>query len=51
VIETALRLLARSYRRRGALALAEAVDPVDLLRSLHGRALSVFGDAAPDDPS
>jgi hypothetical protein len=51
VIETALRLLARSYRRRGALALAEAVDPVDLLRSLHGRALSVFGDAAPDDLS
>ena len=27
VIETALRALAHSYRRSGALALAEAVDP------------------------
>lgn len=47
VIETALRLLARSYGRSGALALAEAVEPIDLLRSLHGPALNVFGDALP----
>jgi Saccharopine dehydrogenase NADP binding domain len=47
VIEAALRLLAPSYRRSGALALAEAVDPVELLRALHGRALEVFGDAWP----
>lgn len=47
VIEAALRLLARSYRHSGALALAEAVDPVELLRALHGRALDVFGDALP----
>lgn len=44
VTEVALRLLAPSYRRSGALAVAEAVDPVDLLRSLHGPALEVFGD-------
>jgi len=47
VIEAALRLLAPSYRRSGALALAEAVDPIELLRSLHGPALNVFGDALP----
>lgn len=47
VIETAVRLLAPSYRRSGALALAEAVDPIELLRSLHGPALDVFGDALP----
>jgi len=46
VIETALRLLAPSYRRSGALALAEAVAPVELLRSLHGAALTVFGNLA-----
>jgi len=45
VVEAALRLLAPSYRQSGALALAEAVDPVELLRSLHGPALDVFGDA------
>jgi uncharacterized protein YbjT (DUF2867 family) len=45
VVETAVRLLAPSYGRSGALALAEAVDPVDLLRALHGQALEVFGDA------
>lgn len=45
VIEAALRLLAPSYLRRGALALGEAVNPIELLRSLHGPALSVFGDA------
>ncbi len=44
VTEVALRLLAPWYRRSGALAVAEAVDPVDLLRSLHGPALEVFGD-------
>lgn len=44
VTEVALRLLAPSYRRSGALAVAEAVDPIDLLRSLHGPALDVFGD-------
>jgi hypothetical protein len=47
VTEAAMRLLAPSYRRSGALALAEAVDPVELLRSLHGSALEVFGDALP----
>ncbi|WP_374566524.1 saccharopine dehydrogenase NADP-binding domain-containing protein [Ideonella sp.] len=47
VVEAALRLLAPTYRRSGALALAEAVDPVDLLRALHGQALQVFGDALP----
>ncbi|HKW83476.1 MAG TPA: saccharopine dehydrogenase NADP-binding domain-containing protein [Burkholderiaceae bacterium] len=45
VVEAARRLLAPSSRRSGALALAEAVDPVDILHSLHGRALEVFGDA------
>ncbi len=48
VIEAALRLMAPTYRQSGALALGEAVDPVDLLRSLHGVALDVFGDALPD---
>lgn len=48
VVEAARRLLAPSYRRGGALALAEAFDPVDLLRALHGQALEVFGDALPD---
>jgi Saccharopine dehydrogenase NADP binding domain len=47
VIEVATRLLAPSYRRSGALAVAEAVDPVKLLRALHGQALDVFGDALP----
>jgi len=48
VIETALRLLAPKCQRSGALALAEAVDPVELLRSLDGPALNLFGDALPD---
>ena len=43
VTEVALRLLASSYRRSGALAVAEAVDPLDLIRSLHGSALQLFG--------
>jgi len=45
VIEAARLLLAPAYRHSGALALAEAVDPVELLRRLHGPALEVFGDA------
>lgn len=44
VIQAALRLLSPSYRHSGALALAEAVDPVELLRALHGWALDVFVD-------
>jgi hypothetical protein len=47
VIEAARRLLSPWYRLSGALALAEAVDPVELLRALHGRALDVFGDVLP----
>ena len=47
VIGAAQLLLAPSYRRSGALALAEAVGPVELLRALHGPALEVFGDALP----
>lgn len=44
VVEAALRLLAPSYRRGGALSIAEAVDPIELLRSLHGSALEVMGN-------
>jgi hypothetical protein len=47
VIETAQRLLSPSYRRSGAMALAEALDPVELLRALHGAELDVFGVAFP----
>lgn len=47
VLEAALRLMPDSYRHSGALALAEAVDPVEMLRALHGNALDVFGDALP----
>lgn len=47
VTEVALRLLAPGYRRSGALAVAEAVDPRELMRSLHGAALELFGDALP----
>lgn len=47
VIQAAQRLLSPSYLHSGALALAEAVDPVELLRALHGQALDVFGDALP----
>lgn len=43
VTELALRLMAPSYRRSGALAVGEAVDPLDVLRALHGSALEVFG--------
>lgn len=45
VIDAAAGLLAPSYQRSGALALAEALDPLQLLRALHGRALEVFGVA------
>lgn len=45
VIATAERLLASSYQRIGALALAEAVDPIELLRSLQGHELTLSGDA------
>lgn len=48
VTEVALRLLAPSYQRRGALAVAEAVDPLELIRALHGSALELFGDALPE---
>jgi hypothetical protein len=47
VIEAALLLLTPYYGHRGALALAEALDPVELLRTLHGTALEVFGDTLP----
>jgi Saccharopine dehydrogenase NADP binding domain len=45
VIATAERLLAPSYQRIGALALAEAVEPLELLRSLQGHELTLSGDA------
>jgi hypothetical protein len=48
VIESALQVLAHPHRLGGALALAEAVDPIRLLRSLHGHGLHVFGDALRD---
>ncbi len=44
VLEAAQRLMALAYQRSGALALAEAVDPLDTLRALHGQALEVFGE-------
>ncbi|GLH71772.1 saccharopine dehydrogenase [Geothrix limicola] len=44
VIQAGLRLLSPSYRHSGALALAEAIDPVELLGALHGQSLEVFGD-------
>lgn len=47
VIEAVQRLLASPHGRKGALSLAEAVEPSELLRALHGRALDVFGDARP----
>jgi short subunit dehydrogenase-like uncharacterized protein len=45
VIESALRLMNPSFHPSGALALAQALDPVDLLRSLHGAPLDVHGVA------
>ena len=47
VIGAARLLLEPACRRSGALALAEAVDPIELLRALHGPALEVFGAALP----
>jgi hypothetical protein len=45
VTEVALRLMHPSYQRNGALAVAEAVDPRELLGALNGPALQLFGDA------
>ncbi|MEP6503460.1 MAG: NAD(P)H-binding protein [Betaproteobacteria bacterium] len=50
VVEAAERLLAPSYREAGALSLAQAIDPVDVLRALDGQALEVLGEALPDLP-
>lgn len=47
VTEVALRLMHPSYRRSGALAVAEAVEPRELLRALNGPALQLFEDAFP----
>lgn len=44
VTEAALRLLRPSSRHSGALALAQAMDPIDLLRALGDSALHVHGD-------
>ncbi len=44
VIEAALRLVKSNYGCSGALALAEAFDPADMLQALHGDALEVFGE-------
>jgi short subunit dehydrogenase-like uncharacterized protein len=43
VIEAALQLQARSAQRCGALALAEATQPAQMLRALDGSALELFG--------
>lgn len=43
VIEAALRLLPKTYQGMGAMALAEAVLPLELLSALQGRDLEVFG--------
>jgi short subunit dehydrogenase-like uncharacterized protein len=45
VIEAAVRLMATQGRLSGALSLAQAVDPVDMLRALHGSAWELFGEA------
>jgi len=47
VIEAASRLMALSTRRSGALSLAQAIDPLEMLRALHGNGLSLFGDILP----
>lgn len=44
VIEAAERLMATPGRLSGAITLAQAVDPLDMLRSLHGSAWELFGD-------
>ncbi|MGC8535419.1 MAG: saccharopine dehydrogenase family protein [Rhizomicrobium sp.] len=43
VMEAALRVLQPAYSRSGAMALAEAIEPSELLDSLHGAALEVCG--------
>lgn len=43
VAEAAVRLLAPTYRRCGALALAESFDPNEFMHSLQGSALEFFG--------
>lgn len=43
VMEAAVRLQRTGYGRSGAMALAEAFDPLDLLRSLQGSALELRG--------
>jgi Saccharopine dehydrogenase NADP binding domain len=47
VIEAALQLLATKASPGGAMALAQAVNPVETLRALHSSALELFGDALP----
>jgi short subunit dehydrogenase-like uncharacterized protein len=47
VMEAARRLLQPGFERSGALALAEAIDPLDLLRSLRGSVLELRGLALP----
>ncbi|CAN7165371.1 hypothetical protein LJR129_000229 [Acidovorax sp. LjRoot129] len=44
MVEVAQRLMAPSYTGSGALTVAQAVDPVEVLRALHGSALEVFGE-------
>ena len=47
VVEAASRLLASSYRHSGALALAEAFDPLEMLLALQGKGMEVFGEGLP----
>jgi hypothetical protein len=47
VMDAASRLLRTGYERSGAMALAEAMDPLDLLRSLRGSVLELCGLALP----
>ncbi len=44
VIEAAQRLLAPGYQHCGALALADALDPVEMLHALNGRTFDVLTD-------
>jgi short subunit dehydrogenase-like uncharacterized protein len=43
VVEAALRLVAPGHQHSGALTLAQAVDPSELLQALHRQSLEVFG--------
>lgn len=47
VVEAVQRLLEDGYPHRGAMTLAQATDPVDMLRALNGQGLEVFGEIAP----